>query len=226
VNVAPSSSESTREFYAKHAREFVNSTVCIDLQKIYRPFLSRLPVGAHVLDAGCGSGRDTRAFIRLGIKVTSIDASPELAQIATTISGQRCEVMAFQDMTYRCVFDGIWACASLLHVSRNEMPDVLERFARALKPNGILYVSIKEGDGEEVAADGRFFSYFQRHEFQNLLTNPGWFRMIDTWVTVAADSSGSEWPWLNFISERTGELPLPLLERKAVRQKKDSAGKA
>lgn len=218
MTVIPPSAASTRAFYAKHARDFVNSTVSLDLQDIYRPFLSRLTLGAHVLDAGCGSGRDTRAFLRMGFRTTAIDVSPELAQIATQITGQRCEVLAFQDMAYRSEFDGIWACASLLHISRVEMPGVLERFARALKPSGILYVSLKEGDGERVADDGRFFSYFRRSEFQTILTSRGWFRMIDTWVTKAADSSGNDRPWLNFLSQRTGEPASPLPRQSAVLQ--------
>ena len=195
--------ESTRAYYAAHAREFADATAALDMTEIYRPFVDRLSKGAHVLDAGCGSGRDTRAFLQMGFRVTSFDISPELVRLATAHSGHFCHVLAFQDMEFHRKFHGIWACASLLHVSRNEMPKVLEHFARALKPGGVLYVSLKQGDGERVVADGRFFSYFRSQEFQALLTNRGWLQMIDTWLSHAPDSSGIDWPWLNFLAERT-----------------------
>jgi SAM-dependent methyltransferase len=132
--------------------------------------------------------------------VTAIDVSPELARLASAFSGQSCRVLAFQDMKFRAEFDGIWACASLLHVPQREMPDVLKRFAIALKPGGILYASLKEGDGERVAEDGRFFSYFRQEGFKTLLTQQGRFELVESWLTHAADSSGRSWPWLNFLA--------------------------
>lgn len=193
-----------RAYYRAHAEEFCRNTAKLPLDDIYQPFLDRLSLGAHILDAGCGSGRDTRAFLKKGFRVTAVDVSPELAQLASALTGQPCQVLAFQDMTFRAEFDGIWACASLLHVPRREMSDVLKRFSSALKPGGILYASLKGGEGERVAEDGRFFSYFQEEEFTALLMKHGQFELLNSWLTHAGDSSGNSWPWLNFLAASQG----------------------
>jgi SAM-dependent methyltransferase len=146
----------TTEYYDTHAKEYCESTVHLDLRDVYVPFLKQLAPGAHILDAGCGSGRDTKVFSERGFRVTAIDASAELARLAQSLTGRRCEVLRFQDMKFREEFDGIWACASLLHIPKGEMIDVLPRFIQALKPGGIFYISLKEGEGERIAEDGRF----------------------------------------------------------------------
>ena len=60
-----------------HAEEFFNDTIALDMSALYAPFLSRLKNGAKILDAGCGSGRDTKYFLDQGFTVCSFDATPE-----------------------------------------------------------------------------------------------------------------------------------------------------
>src|SRR4051794_36327791 len=115
----------TTEYYDTHANEYCESTVRLDLRAVYDRFLKQLSPGAQILDAGCGSGRDTKIFSDRGFRVTAIDASAELARLAQSFTGRRCEVLRFQDMEFREEFDGIWACASLLHIPKGEMIDVL-----------------------------------------------------------------------------------------------------
>src|SRR5579871_978792 len=91
----------TADFYRKHAREYFDSTARLSLEPLYQPFIRRLPQRANVLDAGCGSGRDTKAFKEKGFRVECIDASPELARMATHLTGQTCRVMSFQNITFR-----------------------------------------------------------------------------------------------------------------------------
>jgi SAM-dependent methyltransferase len=197
-----SAESGTRAYYAKHAHDFEKSTADLDLQQIYRPFLKLVKPGGDLLDAGCGSGRDTCAFRKMGFRVVAMDASPELAQLATLRTGQTCQVLTFQNMEFRQEFDGIWACASLLHVPRAELPDVLKRLFRALRPGGILYASMKRGEGEHVAKDGRFFSYFHMEDFKTIVNREGQFELVTTWLTQATDSSGKDWPWLNLLAKR------------------------
>jgi 2-polyprenyl-3-methyl-5-hydroxy-6-metoxy-1,4-benzoquinol methylase len=193
----------TLAFYNKNARQFCGSTKRLNLGKLYSPFLKELPSGAHILDAGCGSGRDTKAFLEKGYKVKAIDASHEVALIATKFTGQHCQTVLFQNMDFHHEFDGIWACASLLHISHQEMPIVLRRFANALKQDGVLFVSLKEGQGEHIAEDGRFFSHYTIKDFTALLTGGGLFRAMRVWKTTAPDSSGQITGWLNFLARKT-----------------------
>jgi SAM-dependent methyltransferase len=133
----------------------------------------------------------------------AIDASPAMVRAACE-RGLDARLVIFQQMEFEACFDGIWACASLLHVPHAEKVDVLHRFARALKPNGILYVSLKEGTHEHVGEDGRFFSYLTLDGFVTFLTKDKLFEILRAWKSEDLDSSGGMSPWLNFLARRIG----------------------
>ena len=202
MSVPTSYDSVTLAFHEKHAQEYCDSTARLDLHELYKPFLKALPPGAHILDAGCGSGRDTKAFLERGYRVTAIDASPEMARLATDFIGQRCEIRSFQEMDFREEFDGIWACASLLHVPKCEMPDVTGNFIRALKVGGIFYISLKEGEGERIEADGRLFNYCTDGSFRKLLANFHALREIAYWKTKENRPCHHADSWLNFLLEK------------------------
>jgi SAM-dependent methyltransferase len=194
-----SPSESTIAYYDIHANEYCALTRQIDLREFYTRFLHELPVHAHILDAGCGSGRDTKAFLDLGHRVTAIDASAALAKLAAEYTNQECGIVRFQQIDLEEQFDGIWACASLLHVPGTEMNNVLSRFIRALKPRGVLYMSLKEGEGERFADDGRFFCDYTRDSLEQLTANFPSLDEIAFWRTEEIRSSGNHQPWLSFL---------------------------
>lgn len=148
---------STEAYYAQHAQQFINDTLHVDMQSLYAPFLAALPVNAHILDAGCGSGRDALAFQQLGYQISAFDASEPLAAHASQLLGVMVPVKRFADMDEIERYDGIWACASLLHVPENQLPDAFSRLWQALKPGGVLYCSFKHGQGER-SQGGRHFT--------------------------------------------------------------------
>ncbi|MGB5834807.1 MAG: class I SAM-dependent methyltransferase, partial [Thiohalocapsa sp.] len=102
------------DYYQQNAATFFADTSEVNMTPLYRRFLPQLPDQAHILDPGCGSGRDARAFARLGHSVTAFDASPALISLAESLLGQPVQCLRFQDITWQKQFDGIWACASLL----------------------------------------------------------------------------------------------------------------
>jgi SAM-dependent methyltransferase len=188
-------------YYDEYADHFRQRTAALPMNAAHEPFLRELPRRAHILDAGCGPGRNADAFLSYGYRVTAVDASPVMVQLARR-SGVNARVMPFQQMTFKGKFDGIWASASLLHVPHSEIPEVLRRFARALRPQGILYVSLKEGRSERIAEDGRFFSYFTINEFSNSLTSSDLFRPLRAWKQIGLDSSGKTRTWLHFLAAK------------------------
>lgn len=148
----------TLAYYAEHAEEFVSNTKDVDFSEIQNAFLSYLPPEGTILDLGCGSGRDSKAFIDKGYKVVAVDGSEELCKSASQFIGQPVICSTFQEYTPEISFDGIWACASLLHLnSKDEVASVVTRMANHLKPGGCFYASFKYGDfsGER---NGRYFT--------------------------------------------------------------------
>jgi len=155
-----------------------------------------------LLDAGCGTGRDTEAFIRSRFRVTAFDISPAMARKcsrriralkASTNSSEAeraaqssCEEMSFDEVRYRNEFDAVWAAASLLHVPKSEFPSILERLMQAMKPRGVLFMSLKYGTGE-AEFDSRYYSYFRRSELIGILRVIPHAKILDIWLT---DSRG------------------------------------
>lgn len=147
---------STDAYYARNAQQFIADTLDVDMQALHAPFLAELPAGAHILDAGCGSGRDALAFQRLGHRVSAFDASAKMAAHASRLLGVAVPVRRFAEVDEVERYDGIWACASLLHVPESQLPDAFERLWRALKPGGVLYCSFKRGSGERLHNERHF----------------------------------------------------------------------
>ena len=140
----------TIRYYDDNGDEYVRGTVGVEMESVYGPFLELLPKEGRILDAGCGSGRDTKAFVEREFQVTAIDASEQMVAATTRLTGTPACQLLLQEIEYQNEFDGVWACASLLHVPRKEIDDVLERIILALRPEGICYLSFKEGDGERL----------------------------------------------------------------------------
>ena len=148
--------DQTVDYYNEQARQYVAETVDLDVSNIRTLFLNLIPDGGHILDLGCGSGRDSRFFIDQTYSVIAIDVSHQLASLASQFIGQTVKNLTFQALDYSETFDGIWACGSLLHCPKLEMGVVIQRMIKALKPNGIIYMSFKYGVDERFDERGCF----------------------------------------------------------------------
>jgi SAM-dependent methyltransferase len=197
-------SDGTLAYYDRNAREFVEETVGLPMGPLYGPFLALVPAGGHILDAGCGSGRDAREFKRRGYRVTAIEGSRELARLAAEVIGQPVEVLRFQDLDYGERFDGIWACASLLHVLRAQMDQVFEKFIRSLRPGGVWYLSFKLGEAEEVRG-GRLFNDYTEQSLGGLVSRHPALRAVRVWRTEDIRPGRSGEYWLNALLQKAGQ---------------------
>ena len=122
---------------------------------------------SYILDFGCGSGRDTKYFLEHGYWVDAVDGSVELCRIASEFTGIEVRQMLFQELQEKEKYDGIWACASVLHVPKIELANILQKMCNAVKTDGIIYTSFKYGDFEGERS-GRFFSDFTEKVSANL----------------------------------------------------------
>ena len=187
---------STNEFYAEHADEYFDRTVGANLEHLYQRFLPLLPAGAQILDAGCGSGRDMKAFKERGYRPYGIDASPDLVRLAHKFSGVECEVKRLQDVDWDAEFDGVWACASLLHLPKRELPLVLSYLRKALRTGGALFATVQSGVGERLAPDGRFFADYMSEEFLLSVRLAG-FNVVEAWQSEDALPNRRSVGWVN-----------------------------
>lgn len=185
-------------YYDLNAQEFFDGTVDADMSSHHEEFLSQLPENGHILDAGCGSGRDTLIFTSRGFKVTAIDGSFEMCRLASEYTGREVLHMQFQGIDFYESFDGIWASASLLHVPSSEMGLVLEKFRKSLKEGGVLYASFKYGDFEG-ERNGRYFNDFTEESAVQLFEGNG-FDVIKTWITHDARKDRRDERWVNILA--------------------------
>jgi SAM-dependent methyltransferase len=192
----------TISYYDKNADAFEEQTADLDMSAIQMRFLARMPPSGTILDAGCGVGRDALFFARRGYRVTAFDASAEMVARARRRVGGMADVgqMAFDEVNWLDQFDGIWACASLLHVAAVDFPNVSRRLVTALRPGGFWYLSFKYGEGERVSG-GRKFTDYTENSLKNALT--GARVLIDeVWISGDIRAGRSNEPWLNVLARK------------------------
>lgn len=158
------------EYYNENAESFFNGTVNADMSLWRDKFESYVANGGRVLDAGCGSGRDSKAFKQHGFSVVAFDEE----------------------------FDGIWACVSLLHVPEEDLQGVLGKLHKALKKNGKLYVAFKYGEGMTKRGE-RMFCDFTEKSLPKVLTDAG-FSVLEIGITSDIRPGRGEEKWVNAIA--------------------------
>jgi len=184
-------------YYELNAKSFFSATVSADLSSLRTKFLAHVPVHGHILDAGCGSGRDAKAFCEEGFRVTAFDASSAVAKLAARYCGFPVRVRTFEEMDEVDMYDGIWCCASLLHVPAPDVSATLATLWRALKPGGALYVSFKSGKGEH-SMEGRIFTDADERRLRGWLADIRDIGLTEIWQTRDA-LPGRDEQWLNAI---------------------------
>lgn len=191
----------TLDYYNQHADDFIANTVDAAFSETQDKFLSKLEKGAYILDFGCGSGRDTKYFLEKGYKVDAMDGSAKLCAYASAYTGIRVRQALFQDLDARGVYDGIWACSSILHLRKSELTDVIRKMAAALKPGGVIYTSFKHGhfEGER---NGRYFTDFTSEDFNEFLKKIDALSLEEQWITSDVRPGRGEEKWLNLILRR------------------------
>lgn len=189
---------STLEYYRTNADEFVQGTKDVDVSELYAHFLELLPPGASILDAGCGSGRDTKFFIEQGFKVTAFDYSPEMVRLASSFTGQEVLQLSFEEVSLSDKFDGVWACASMLHIPKKDMLSTLSKLGTSLKAGGILYISYKYGKSE-LMRGGRLFADYTEESFELILVEVKGLEVVKFWRTSDLRPGRQDEKWLNIL---------------------------
>lgn len=188
------------KYYNDNAKEFFNSTFGADMSETIDRFLKYLNKGDRILDFGCGSGRDSKTFIEKGFSVVAMDGSEKLCQLARTILGPAVLHMRFEEIMWDNDFDGVWACASLLHVPKQQMDEIVNKLYKSLKDNGVLYCSFKLGTDERETNE-RSFSDYDMQSLLSLLQSHD-FEVLELFITGDVRSDRKNEKWINAIAKK------------------------
>ena len=190
--------DKTIEYYNQNADMFAKGTRLVDFTVVQERFRKMLPVGSRILDFGCGSGRDTKNFLEKGYQVEATDGSSELCKLASAFTGIEVKDMLFQDLNASGKYEGIWACSSILHLSKKKLLPVIRKMCDALKDNGVIYTSFKYGDFEG-ERNGRYFTDFTEDTFDKFIKVIQELTIEEEWITSDVRPGRGEEKWLNLI---------------------------
>jgi len=187
----------TVSWYNSNAQKYFRTTAHLDITHLYDSFLPNFSMGDIILDAGCGVGRDTRHFIREGFRVVSFDASIELGKICNQYPFAYCLHKSFSDIDFIEEFDGVWACASLIHLDPKEFCDALSKLYRALKSGGTIFISLKEKDNNSTAQQRKTY-YHEEKIVKKILAKELMLQELCVWPTEGAMQDEIS-NWINYL---------------------------
>lgn len=197
----------TLSYYDENASAFCEGTRNADMSEMRGRFQQYLKPGALILDAGCGSGRDSKAFMESGYRVVAMDGSKEMCRQASKYLGHEVQCRRFEEIDERNVYDGIWACASLLHVPYELLPKVIAKLVDSLVDGGVLYASFKYGE-EEREAGGRYFTDLMEEGWKKVLEEAeeeikgSRLETVECFVTGDVREGRGEEKWLNVVGRK------------------------
>lgn len=194
--------DKTIDYYENNADAFAAGTIKVKFTDIQERFLSFLPDGGTILDFGCGAGRDTKYFIDRGYVVDAADGSEKLCETARKYTGTEVRHMLFSELDAEKKYDGIWACASILHLPKDELKSVFAKMIKAVRPGGVIYSSFKYGTFEGYR-NGRYFTDFTMESFRNFLEGFPEVAMKEEWISSDVRPGRGDEKWLNLILQRS-----------------------
>lgn len=205
------------DYYTTDYREYHEKTFHIDPAPFLTPFAELLPPGAHVLDIGCGSGRDLLWLKNKGFRVTGFERSPGLAALARENAG--CIVIEgdFESFDFEALpTDALLLSGSLVHLPHDRLPGVLKNILKSMEPDpgsasgskpaihlpSPIYISLKEGAGRRVDSENRTFYLWRDEDLRGLFA---WLNLSVRWFSRNPSAVGSGEIWLGYVlSEASG----------------------
>lgn len=182
-------------WYNSADNEWITTTRQVDVSEHYSVFLNAINKDVHILDLGCGAGRDSLYFHNLGFKVDAIDNSKYMCELTNTYTQGQVQVyeMDITNFNPPYKYDAIWAMASLVHADDKELDAMLERISNILKPNGVFYTMLKEVDHEWTDAKGRYYNAIDADKLTTKLEKYGF--AINT-IYTTEDKLGRPEKWI------------------------------
>lgn len=189
---------STIDYYDRNADEYFARTAMVTFDEIYSRFLKNIPEGGRIMDLGCGSGRDVKWFCDHGYKAYGLDASEELVKKVSNTLGIMISTGLIEDWVTTEPFDGIWCCASLMHLNDNALEQFFGNLTYNLKQGGFLFMSVKSGIQTGFDEQGRYLRNFTEEDVHEIINRHGELEVRELWYTEDKLARNS-FRWMNVI---------------------------
>ena len=189
----------TLQYYENNSEMYFNNTVDLDISNLYEGFTTKLRLNDKILDLGCGSGRDSLYFKKKGFNITAIDGSENLAKYASKLIGKEVIVSKFEELNLIERFNGVWACASLLHMKEEDLKVLLTKIEKSLEDNGVVYMSFKYGENDYIDDKNRYFNCYIEESITNLIKSTTSLKVEELFKTVDVMKDREDTIWLNII---------------------------
>jgi SAM-dependent methyltransferase len=195
--------DKTIAYYDRNWEAYVANTKNVDMADVHDRFVRHLPNGGRVLDVGAGAGRDSQAFLAQGFDVVAVEPSPKLASHLRGIVGLKVVERRAEEIEEAESYDGIWACASLLHLDDERLDIAMSCLRRSLKPGGIIYVSFGTRRREGRDSGGRFFHDMSDDDLVFLVKRHG-LKPLESWHSDSKLMDANNVDWNNLIARKPG----------------------
>lgn len=192
---------STRKYYEENSKSYFYTTYYNLPESLYKHFLSYIPEGGSIIDLGCGSGRDSKYFFEHKYLVEALDESTELCKIVKENLAIKVINDSIQNWEPENMYNGIWACASLLHLKIEDLFNSFNKIVKCIKENGVIFVSVKSGIETGYQPDGRYYTNFTEDLLENILRENQRLHLEKLWYTNDIYNR-YDFKWMNFILKK------------------------
>lgn len=196
--------EHSNAFYDLNSSSYGDRTGSVGFPPLLDRFIEAMPRGGSAVDLGCGAGRDLARLRAANLDCIGYDLSPGLASLARARSGAPVFVADIRAVEIpKGSLDGALAVASLLHLQRQEIQQMLMRIATWLRPSGLLLATMKAGSGSTLDAEGRRFTFVRSTEWRSMLAVAGFEELETSGSRADRDVSSSGHAWIATLARRS-----------------------
>ena len=181
--------------YNAQVHHYLKMVSELDVDPILLRFIDQFKAGDYVLDLGCGPGISSAVMQGKGLRVDPIDAAEAMVQIANDKFNISARQAPFSDIDSVNIYHGVWANFSLLHAQPQDFVAILFSLHQALKPQGLLHLAMKLGQGSKRDKYERYYAYYSQIELETYLNNAG-FGIVDTTLGESLGMAGETEPWM------------------------------